>query len=321
MKKKKESRWQREQKQRKKSQTFKMVKSVSLIIFLILFFGLGWRLLGVFRDSQWDGHHRLNLVLKATPISLVSFDPSSQTINFLLIPDGTYIEAAEGYGPCRVEKIFSLGELEGQGEELLAKSLEVYFGLPVDGWLAAEKSWSENEAKNLLVYLIKEAWLKKETSNLNDWDLWRLWLMTNRTRDHKVEIINLAETTVAEEFTLPDGTQAKKIDEQRVSRMINRLFADEAIRQENLAIGVMNASGQTGLAAQGEKLIANLGGRLVEVGDWSEEVTGCLIKTTPAAKETYTSQKLAKIFHCQIESELGGGERWDLLVILGKDSW
>ena len=103
--------------------------------------------------------------------------------------------------------------------------------------------------------------------------------------------------------------------------MINRLFADEVIRQENLAIGVMNASNQTGLAAQGEKLITNLGGRLVEVGDWPEETTGCLLKTTSTAKKSYTSQKLAKIFHCQIETGLSGGERWDLLIILGKDSW
>jgi hypothetical protein len=83
----------------------------------------------------------------------------------------------------------------------------------------------------------------------------------------------------------------------------------------------MNASGQTGLASQAEKLIANIGGQLVEVGDWPEEINGCWLRTTASAKETYTSQKLAKIFHCQIKPELSGGDRWDLLMILGKGSW
>jgi hypothetical protein len=321
MKKKKENRWQKEQKQRKTHQTVKIVKKVSIIIFLILFLGSIWRLWAVFKHSQWDGRHRLNLLLQVRPISLVSFDPDSQTINFLVIPDGTFIEAADGYGPYRVEKIYALGELEGRGRELLAKSLEVYFGLPVDGWLVADKNWTEDEARNLITFLIKEALLQKEKSNLSFWDLGRLWLMANRTRGHKIEVINLAETTVAEGFTLPDGSQAKKVDEQRVSRIINRLFADEIIRQENLAIGVMNASGQTGLGAQAEKLITNVGGRLVEVGDWPEEMSGCWLRTTSSAKGSYTSQKLAKIFHCQIKPELGGGERWDLQMILGKEAW
>lgn len=321
MKKEKESRWQREQKERKKERGLRAVKKVFLVIFLIFFLGLGWRLVGFFKNSQWDGYHRLNLVLKIEPVTLASFDPSSQTIKFLKISDGTFIEAADGHGPCRVEKIFSLGELENQGMALLSKSLETYLGLPVDGWLMAEKDWTQDEPKNFLVSLIKKALLKREASNLSTWDLLRLWLMTNRIRSHKIEVVDLAETTVSEDFLLPDGTQAKRIDDQRVSRIINRLFADEKIRQENLALGVMNASGQTGLAAQGEKLITNIGGRLVEVGNWPEELTDCLLKTNPLTKETYTVRKLAQIFRCQIVTDLSGGERWDLLLILGKDSW
>lgn len=321
MKKKKESRWQREQKQRKKSQFFRAIKWVLVFILLILLGGIAWRMTKLFKDSVWDGRSRFNLVLHADPISLVSLDASSQTISFLVIPDGTYIEAASGYGPCRVEKIYPLGELEGRGIELLAASFETYFGLPIDGWLRVEKEWSLGEAKRLFSGSINLAFKDQSRTNLSYWDLARLWLMTSRTRSHKVEVVDLGETTVAEEFTLPDGAKARKVDSQRISKIISNLFTDKRLRQEDLAIAVMNASGETGLAAEAARLVTNIGGRLVEVGDWPEKLENCQIKTTPATKKTYTSQKLAKIFNCQFGVDLEGGERWDLLIVLGESDW
>jgi hypothetical protein len=146
-------------------------------------------------------------------------------------------------------------------------------------------------------------------------------LTTSQTRGHKIEIVNLSETTVAEEFDLPDGAKARKIDNQRLSRIISNLFTDNRIRQEDLAIAIMNASGRTGLAANGARLVANIGGRLVEVGDWPEKLENCQIKTTVGSKKTYTAQKLAKVFNCQLRTEVEEGERWDLLVVLTEDNW
>lgn len=322
MTKKKEPRWQREQKQRKKYESRQIVGSILAIIFFILLAGISWRVYGDFKNSVWDGKNRLNLVLNVNPISLVSFDPGSQTINFLTIPDGTYIEAAANYGPYRIEKIYPLGELEGRGIELLAVSLETYFGLPVDGWLEAEGEWQgTSEAKRLLSGLIILGLKEKSLTNLSRWDLVRLWLMVNRTRGHKVETVDLGETTVAEEFNLPDGTQAKKIDQQRISRIIGNLFTDYRLRQEDLAIAIMNAGGEIGLATKGAGLVGNIGGRLVEVGDWPEELIECQIKTTPMAKKTYTSQKFAQVFGCQLRADLEKDSRWDVLIILTGENW
>jgi len=322
MKKKKDSRWRREQEQRKKSLTFKIIKWFLILIAFIFLVGIGWRAIGFFKNSVWDGRSRLNLALKISPISLVSFDARSQTINFLIIPDGTYIEAAGDYGPYRIEKIYPLGELEGRGMALLTASLEGYLGLPIDGWLMADEKWEEaGGARRLLSDLIGTMMKDKLMTNLSYWDLARLWLMTSRTRAHKIEAVNLGETTVAEEFSLPDGTQSRRINSQRINQIISRLFTDDRLRQEDLAIAIMNAGGKTGLAAKGARLVTNIGGRLVEVGDWPEPLDSCQIKTTPDNKKTYTSQKLAKVFGCQIETDLGKEARWDLLIILTSDSW
>ena len=321
-KKKKEPRWQQEQKQRKKHKSRQIVGYILAIIFFILITGISWRTYGDFKNSVWDGKNRLNLVLNINPISLVSFDPSSQTISFLTIPDGTYIEAAGDYGPYRIEKIFPLGELENRGIELLAASLETYFGLPVDGRIKAGGEWQgTGGAKRLLSGLIVLGLKEKSLTNLSRWDLVRLWLMTNRTRGHKVEVVDLGETTVAEEFGLPDGTKAKRVDNQRISRIISNLFTDYQIRQEDLAIAIMNAGGETGLATKAARLVANIGGRLVEVGDWPERLTECQIKTTSTAKKTYTSQKFARIFGCQLQTDLEKESRWDVLIILTEGSW
>ncbi len=321
MKKKKESRWRREQKQRKKKLSLRAIKWALVFILLIFLGGIAWQMTRFFKDSVWDGRSRLNLVLYAEPISLASLDTSSQTISFLVIPDGTYIEAAGGYGPCRVEKIYPLGELEDRGIELLAASFETYFGLPVDGWLRVEEEWRLDETKRLFSGSISLVFKDQSRTNLSYWDLTRLWLMVNRTRGHKIETVNLGETTVAEEFTLPDGTKARKVDSQRIGRIMSNLFTDERLRQEDLAIAVMNASGETGLAADAARLVTNIGGRLVEVGDWPEKLEDCQIKTTAATKKSYTSQKLANIFNCQFGADLEGGERWDLLVVLGGSDW
>lgn len=322
MKKKKESRWRREQEHRKKSRGFKTVKWVLVLIFLILLVGIGWRLTKVFEDSVWDGQNRFNLVFHTQPITIASFDPLSQSINFLTVPDGTYIEAASDYGPYRIEKIYPLGELEEEGIELLAKSVESYFGLPIDGWLdVKEESQGDEGIKQFLSQQIGKGIGENSITNLSLWDLTRLWLMVVRTRAHRVETLDLGETSVAEEFVLPDGTKAKRVDEQRVSRIISDLFTDDRLRQEDFAIAMMNASGKAGLAAKAARLVTNIGGRLVEVGDWPEELSECRIQATAAAKNSYSAQKLALIFGCQIESRVEEGFRWDLLIILTEESW
>lgn len=320
--KKKEPRWQQEQKQRKKYKSRQIVGFILAIIFFILIAGVSWRVYSDFKNSIWDGRNRLNLVLNTNPISLVSFDPSSQAISFLTIPDGTYIEVVGNYGPYRIEKIFSLGKLEGRGIELLTASLETYFGLPVDGWIEAEEKWQgTGEAKRLLSGLIGLGFKEKSLTNLSRWDLIRLWLMVNQTRGHKVETVDLGETTITEEFSLPDGTQAKRVDQERISRIISNLFTDYQLRQEDLGIAIMNAGGEAGLAAKAARLITNIGGRLVEVGDWPEKLTECQIRTTPVAKKTYTAQKFAKVFNCQLRADSEKESRWDILIILTGESW
>lgn len=319
---KKKTRWQREQESRKKFKNSQVIIWLAVAIFFVLIIGVIWRVYGAFNNSTWDGRNRFNLVLNVSPISLASFDPSNQTFSFLVIPDGTYVEVADGYGPHRVEKIYPLGELEGRGAELLTKSLATYFGLPVDGWLMGDKRWEgRDEIKPIFLSLLWTAIKDKSRTNLSRWDLIRLMIAINQTRSHKIEVVDLGETTAAEEFDLADGTKAKKIDTQRLNRIISNLFLDYQIRQEDLAIAIVNASHQSGLAAIGAKLITNIGGRLVEVGDWQEKFEECQIKTIPTVRKTYTVQKLAKVFNCQVKGDLENNLRWDVLVILTKENF
>ncbi len=318
MKKKKEPRWLQEQEKRRKFKTHKAITNLLLLIFLLLFLGISWRFYGFFKNSTWDGKNRLTLVLKIDPVSLVSFDPESEEISFLIIPDGSYIEAVNNYGFYRIEKIYPLGELEGRGVEFLSASLEAYLGLPIDGWVIADRKWT-NETKSLLSSLIASAIKDKSTSSLSRWDLIRLWLAINQTRAHKIEVIDLGETTATEEFVLPDGNLAKKVDNQRLSRIISNLFTDYRIRREDLAIAVMNAGTETGLAAKAAKLISNIGGRLVEIGDWSGELDQCQLRTSVEARKSYTTQKLLDIFDCQMGNDSEGG-RWELLLILTEEN-
>lgn len=317
----KEPRWQQEQSRRKKHKTLKIVHYFLVAIFLILFLGISWRIYGAIKGSIWNGENRLTLVLNTDPISLASFDSHSQTISFLTIPNGTYIETAGEYGPYRIEKIYHLGEIERKGNILLSASLETYFGLPIDGWIIKNIKLQEKKEKEFLSELITESIRNKSLTNLSRWDLVRLWFLIKRTRAHKIEVVDLGKTSFAEEFNLPDGSQARKIDQERISQIINRLFSDYKIRDEDLAIAIMNAGSKAGLAAKAARLVANIGGRLVEVGDWQEKLEKCEIKTVPEYYKSYSCQKLARVFKCQCKKDLEKGARWDLLIILTESSW
>ena len=67
--------------------------------------GIGWRLTKIFTNSVWNGQNRFNIVFHTQPITIASFDPLSQSINFLTVPDNTYIDPAD------------VAEIENDGDE------------------------------------------------------------------------------------------------------------------------------------------------------------------------------------------------------------
>lgn len=306
----------------KRKKRFNNIRFTFYVIILLILIGTGWRIYGALTKSVWDGRNRVNLVFATQPVFIASFSPGLESLSLLLIPDGTYVETTHGYGKYRIEAIWELGELEGR-EGLLAESSQEYLGLPVDGWVGDEKEkiQSEKQAKGIILNSLFQLIKGRDETNLTRWDLVRLWWQIKRVRFDKIYLIDLADSSAIISITLPDGTAGFELDPARLDRIIAKYFQDEKIREEGLALEIVNATSHPGLAAQAARIVSNIGGRVIAVGDWDLRNEECEVRSKKDKARIYTLVKLMKVFNCQFGGEDLGDSRAEAVIILGEDYW
>ncbi len=303
-------------------------KWLALLFFFVL---LGFLIFGFFKifrsinRSLWDGRNQFNLVINSQPVMIVSLDYPEKKINILSIPDGTFVEAIHGYGPYRVESLYKLGEINGQGGSLLSGSLQDCFGLNLDAYLTGRQYQPEKmKIKNFLLNQFFNTLRGQEKTDLTRWDLLRIWWEVKRTREDKLILIDLAQTSASQEVDLPDGSQAMKIDPERLSRIISQFFIDEGLEKEDLTVAVLNKTEHFGLANSASKIISNIGGRVVQVSNFQDKTTGsgnCEIKSEKKYRSSYTVKKLSQIFNCQWSEREENDQRAKVLLLVGEDYW
>ncbi|HUS60299.1 MAG TPA: LytR C-terminal domain-containing protein [Nevskiaceae bacterium] len=301
------------------------MKKGFLLIFLIILIGLVYKAYGFWHQRLWDGQNRLNLVAESHPIFVSSLAPRKE-MTILLIPDDIFVEAIRGFGFYRAKSIYKLGQLEGQGGELLLGSIQEFLGVPLDGHVVMEslKLKADQDGEMVKKLLLSQIWLllkSKGKTNLSAWDLAVFWWQLKKIRPSKITLVNLGQLGACSETTLADGTRVINVDSERLNQLVNQLFEDEKIRAEDLALSVLNGTGQFGLAKKAARLISNLGGRVVEAGDWQSTVLNCQLRGAKSQVKSYTAQKIKKIFGCQWTGDDLAGHRADLVIILGEDYW
>jgi hypothetical protein len=328
---KKISSWQtRHQKQEKRRKKIFVLK-ILFIIFLTILVGFLGKIYFSISRSLWDGKNQFNLALAGKPVLLLSFNPQEKSLAIISIPEGTFIEAIHGYGPCRVEALYLLGELNGKGGEIFQGSLQEYLGIPIDGYAVIPNLQFSNanfakEIKNLLPSVLLKL-VKGGKSNLTKWDLIRLWQNLKGLRQDKITLVDLGQTRASQEIELPDGSKAKKIETERLQSVMDDFFVDPQIKNEGLTVAVLNATDHFGLANKAASLIENSGGQVVSVGememsdDDKVKNSKCEIRSQKSKKKTYTVQKLTKIFGCQWGGENLENQRADIVLILGEGYW
>lgn len=296
----------------------------SWLFFLLLFFLV--ILLGglacVVRQSVWDGFSRLNFVFVDREIELVSYDPPSAELTVLLIPSETLLETTRGYRIYRLEAIQALGDLEKK-PGLLMETLQENLAVPIDGWVETgdKEQRTEDRKGEILGQLAGQVFGKKVT-NLSRWDLFRLWWQVRGLRFDKVKTVDLRQTGVLVSTTLPDSTPAWKIETNKFDLLIRnqKLFLESEIRKEKLNIEVLNGTSHPGLADRGSRIISNLGGTVVWVGNSERQYTQCEVRSGKDGKKSYTVIKITKIFNCDWKERNEEGKA-DVAIILGESYW
>lgn len=270
------------------------MKKIIVLLCLLVGAGLVYGFYRCQKDSFWDGRSQFNLVVQSSPVAVVSFQPQQSILNVFLIPSETYLEIAYGYGLYLVESIYPLGELDGRGGELLQASVQESLKLSLDGYLFLEKfDWSSSP-QELKKSFLARLWQKESMTNLSRWDRLRFWWQLRQIKPQDIKVIESATVT---------------------------LPVDERLFKEGLTVAILNATDRPGLAAQAAEIITNAGGQVVETADWfsSDSKESCEIRGNQASLATYTAQKLARIFACQLDGGDLAGHRADLVMILGEE--
>ena len=298
-----------------------MKKRLLFFVFLLIFAGLGFNLYRSVTKGLWDGRNRFNLVLIGEQIAVFSLAPGEEAVSFLLIPGTTLVETIRGYGTYRINSVFNLGELDNGGGKLISGTIQDYLGLTIDGYARLEDGNIEF-VQQALVGLLRN----KGETNLTSWDLVRLWWQLKKIRPDRIKMVNLGETSACSEVVLADESSAIEIDSERVDRVVSQLFKDQKVRIEDLAVAVLNRTSHQGLAGRAARLITNIGGRVVEVGEAeSLSVTKpgekCEVQSAEKLRNSYTVKKLIRIFDCSWGGEALGGHRAEVILILNEDYW
>ncbi|MDP3955432.1 MAG: LytR C-terminal domain-containing protein [bacterium] len=305
-------------KTKKKSVVSYWLLIIGLLVFGVLFFRT-WQ---VFAGSKWDGNSRLTLGVSGKKVVLATFSPRDEELLFLLLPQDTYLEVIHGYGRYRAEAVLSLGEQEKQ-KDLFADSLQENFGLPVDGWMTSQaerEPIDEEEAKKIFLEDLTSKILRNGETNLTTWDLVRLWWQVKNLRFDKTKVLYLGKYSVLVNKPMADQSRAWTIDKVMFDTKMAKLFSEPQIRDENLGMEILNGTDYSGLGEKAARILSNMGGEVVLVGNSGERIKKSKVKSKKADRNSFTVKKVLKIFDGKWEEKTEEG-RAEVTLILGDDYW
>lgn len=270
------------------------------------------------KTAVWDGRSRINLIVDAQDVYLVSFTPKEEKLLVVSVPSNTYVEATYGFGSYPFGAIYDLGELEKNGGEVFTSSAQEFFATPIDGWVKIqgakfEISDEKTVKKNVLDLLNRSMPFNKEVimrTNLNFWDAGRLWWQIRKVRFDKIKFLSLIDdpATGNSRFAVLD-------------QLLRPFLIEEGITDESLKVEVLNSTGQAGLGGRISRFINNFGSEVISIGNQEELIDQCIIRVKKDDAKKILAQKLKIFFSCELKEDDFLDSRGDLVFIIGRSYW
>lgn len=256
----------------RKKKSYKKTFLIFLLViltggFLIAFF----HFYSSFKNRVWNYKGRINILDKEN-LTVLSIPDENGDLVEIKLPADAYVEVAEGYGNYKLKNVYEIGQVDKKGTLLLKKTVSDLLGLPIDA----------------------------EQKELTIWDQYKIW-QKKQDSEKSIKQIKLEEMPVFIEDSLADGSKIEKVDQAKIDFYLREVFWEKELRAENLSVGVFNASETFGLAEEISRKIENIGGRVVEAGNYDGKVENCLLKTTASKEESVTFKRFIKIFPCKVE--------------------
>lgn len=236
---------------RKEKKKAKVIISAVILLSVTL---LAVKVFMSLRNSFFRIVERPIFVLTTGSLDVFVFSFQGKEGLFLNFAKKEPVSATRGFGAYELGKIYSLGELDKKGGELLSETMQNNFYMPIFGYFYDKSGYDYKKAsvKEGIFYIFKQSLKGAIKTNLNKTDLLiLLW------RSRKI-----------------DGSMTKTREYQGE---IADFFKDRNLRKESLAIEVLNSTGHFGLAQKVSFLLENAGARVVRNADADEKIEKCLL--------------------------------------------
>ncbi len=298
------------------------MKKKFLIFLALVILCLGFWWFKIIKPNLWDGKRQFNLGLfSENALVLISADPVNKTAFAVFFPGNLLVKTFGNYGEVRIGKLNELAFQEKE-ELIVPKTIEYYFGFPLDFWSYLEKSefaYPQKDLENGLP-IVKSAIkdLSFSKTKLSFSQRINLWKIYQSLRNHRY-IIQLKRGD--EDFS------EKKDDFYHLKQDVfdswaSIYLADSFLKDEQLAIGIYNVAGIGGLAKELARILTNSGMLVVAVKDSEQVEKACLLGIkSKEVKESWTYQRLARLIkNCEIEvlGEEEFGDSTQINVYLGE---
>lgn len=261
-----------------------------------------WKLTAPHKKYVWNGEFNINLLIRTSGASLLSYNPKQEKITIVNIPEETFLEVPFGFGMWQLRAVYGLGQAqkELEGNKLLVDTLSSFFAIPIDGFLDFSALQPQKSPAEVLEILRENPisgfnLLSTLKTDLTLWELLKLKLSLTGVRFDKVKELNLLELSVLDQEKLPDGTEVYTADPIKLDSVLSGLV-DTAIVSEHKTIAVFNATDRPQLAGKWARLVTNLGGNIIIISNAKAR----LKNTEITGEQSLTLKRLRQIF------DLGG---------------
>lgn len=240
---------------------------------------------------------KINLVLVGEKsISVFSLEGKDSRLTKLPFPKK--IVLPRGFGEYELGKIYRLGELEKRGGQLILETFRSSLNIPVAGYLYQDTFSASNfNSPANFIGMVSLAVKKKIKTNLSLVELLTLYF-----RGKRLSLSLFKESEYKE-----DG--------------LSEIFKDKQVRQEALAVEILNGTQHPMLAQKAGTFWENLGGWVIRVGDYDKQLASSLLITRGELRECYSSKVLINFFKPELVWMDENESRADMTLILGEDYW
>lgn len=262
-----------------------------------------------YRLSQVVGHanYRFNMAVidPEKGVSFVSFDPAEKRVLSIPFPANLAITSRSS-GEYSISSLYKLGSYKGEGGRFARQKIQGFMRVPIPGYLVGKGGY-----KSLL---FKAIFGNGETS-LTGFDAFLLFVRSNNYKFREIEQDELIRAGVI---------QDNKYKSERLQEFVGSRLFDWGIGGNEIAVAIINASGENGLGSDMADFLSNLGLDVVMVR--SEPGDGVLEHSTWQIDNDKSRKELVYIFKNLFEmgepitESIPAEYRADVIVKIGQDA-